>query len=585
MQYPLPERIGEPDLLTGREKEFKLFHKWLGNIPKKLSKSRVILARRKSGKTSFIQRIFNELWSENGKVIPLFFEIAENKIWYPDFAVEYYRTFATQYISFLERDEKLMQIPLSLDKIKEYGNAKSLEILISDVDSIIKDKENKSFNLMWKTAYTAPERFAACFDQRFLVIIDEFQNITEYIYRDERCETAKDETMAGSFHGVSESKLAPMLVTGSYVGWLISILDKYLEAGRLKRFFMTPYLTEEEGLQAVFKYAQFYEEAVTNESAVQINQLCQSDPFFISCVIQSEYENKDLTTQEGVVNTVNHEISDRKSEMSMTWGEYIELTLKRINDIHAKSILLHMSKHADRDWTSEELKKALGLKLNLNEIKERLRILAKADFIKEGISDIDFRGLSDGTLYLILRNRFEKEISSFVPDLKKDFNEELENLKKDKRSLLGKLNNLIGKFAEYQLFTDFRTRKRFPLSFYFNNVKDPAPLNIIEVKLRAKFQRLDGKEMEIDVMAKSDCGRVVMVEVKKTKDKIGLNIVKDFQEKLDSCLIQKLFFEKDILPAFLSVGGFTEEAMQFCKVNGIGTAERIEYFIEDQVNS
>ncbi len=578
MQYPLPERIGEPDLLVGREKEFKLFNKWLKKIPKKLSKSKVILARRKSGKTSFIQRIFNKLWSENGKVIPLFFEISENKIWYPDFAIEYYRTFASQYISFLERDEKLVQMPLSLEKIKEYGKTKSLEFLVNDVDSIISDKENNSFNMMWKTAYTAPERFAATLDQRFLVIIDEFQNITEYIYPDKNRLTRPDETLAGSFHGVSESKLAPMLVTGSYVGWLINILDKYLEAGRLKRFFMNPYLTPEEGLQAVFKYAEFHDENITNESAAQINQLCQSDPFFISCVIQSDYENKDLTTQEGVVNTVNFEISDRKSEMSMTWGEYIELALKRTNDIHAKSILLHMSKYADRDWTPSELKKALGLKLDLNEIKERLRILAKADFITEGISDIDFRGLSDGTLYLILRNRFEKEISSFVPDLKKDFNEELETLKKDKRSLQGKLNNLIGKFAEYQLATDFRTRKRFPLSVYFNNVQDSTTLNIIDVKLRVKFQRSDGKEMEIDVLAKSDCGRVVLVEVKKIKNKIGLDTVKDFQEKLDSCLTQKLFPEQAVLPAFLSVGGFTEEAMQFCKIKGIGTAGKIEYF-------
>jgi len=264
----------------------------------------------------------------------------------------------------------------------------------------------------------------------------------------------------------------------------------------------------------------------------------------------------------------------------MTWGEYIELALKRINDIHAKSILLHISKHRDRDWTPSELKEALGLNLNLNQIKERLRILVKADFIKEGISDIDFRGLSDGTLYLILRNRFEKEISSFVPDLKKNFNQELEALKKDKRSLQGKLNNLVGKFAEYQLATDFRTRKRFPLSVYFDNVKDAAPLNIIDVKLRLKFQRSDGKDMEIDVFAESDCGRVVLVEVKKTKDKTGLNIVKDFQGKLDSCLLQKQFSGKNILPAFFSVGGFTEQAMQFCKSNGIGTAERIEYFFK-----
>ena len=75
MQYPLTEKIGNPELLVGRKKEFTEFNKWLSKIPKRLSKSRVILARRKSGKTAFVQRIFNQLWSANGKVIPFYFEI------------------------------------------------------------------------------------------------------------------------------------------------------------------------------------------------------------------------------------------------------------------------------------------------------------------------------------------------------------------------------------------------------------------------------------------------------------------------------------------------------------------------------
>ncbi|MCP4754958.1 MAG: hypothetical protein GY866_29120, partial [Proteobacteria bacterium] len=56
METPLPERIGRPELFVGREKEFAGFNKWLSFIPKSLSKSRVILARRKSGKTAFVQR-------------------------------------------------------------------------------------------------------------------------------------------------------------------------------------------------------------------------------------------------------------------------------------------------------------------------------------------------------------------------------------------------------------------------------------------------------------------------------------------------------------------------------------------------
>ena len=49
MQYPLREKIGDPSLLVGREREFQNFGKWLRYIPKSLAKSRVILARRYNG--------------------------------------------------------------------------------------------------------------------------------------------------------------------------------------------------------------------------------------------------------------------------------------------------------------------------------------------------------------------------------------------------------------------------------------------------------------------------------------------------------------------------------------------------------
>ena len=74
MQYPLKEKIGKPDLLVGRKEEFAEFQHWISDIPEENSKSRVILARRKSGKTSFVQRLFNQLWSANGQVIPFFLD-------------------------------------------------------------------------------------------------------------------------------------------------------------------------------------------------------------------------------------------------------------------------------------------------------------------------------------------------------------------------------------------------------------------------------------------------------------------------------------------------------------------------------
>jgi hypothetical protein len=325
----------------------------------------------------------------------------------------------------------------------------------------------------------------------------------------------QDKSIPGTWHDLSESKLAPILVTGSYVGWMINIIDTYLEAGRLKRTFLNPYLLPENGLQAVYKYSECCKEPVSNKTAIQINRLCMSDPFFISCVIQSDYKNKDLITEQGVVNTVHYEITDRKSEISMTWGEYIELSLKRINTVNSKQILLHLSKFSNQEWTPRELKEALKLDIGEKEIRKLLRIMVKADLILEGNSDIRYFGLSDGTLNLILRSRFEEEIATFQPDLKKNFHEDLETLKKEKKSLQGMVNHLSGMVAEYQIAMKFRSKKRFCLSQYFTNVKDDTKLNITDVKMRVKFQRPDGKEMEIDVMAQSDCDRVIIVEVKK----------------------------------------------------------------------
>jgi hypothetical protein len=307
------------------------------------------------------------------------------------------------------------------------------------------------------------------------------------------------------------------------VGLLINVIDNYLEAGRLKHTRMSPYLAPAEGLQAVHKYAEFYQEPITKQTAVQINELCLSDPFFISCVIQSDYEEKDLTTSDGVINTVHYEISDRESEMSKTWNEYLHLTLDRVDDINAKNMLLHLTKHQERYWTPAELKDKLGLSLEIADIRKKLIMLSEADLIVRGGPDIDFRGLQDGTLNLVLRHRLEKEINGFAPDLKQEFRSQTEQnrleqkLAAENRSLRGKLNRQTGEFAEHQLANAFRSRKRFALSEFFDSPPtggDTTELNVTQVQERVPLLRSNGKAMNIDVIAESSCGRVVLVEVK-----------------------------------------------------------------------
>jgi hypothetical protein len=123
-------------------------------------------------------------------VIPFYFDIKETKVWYPTFAIDYYRTFVSQYISFLERNKKWVNSRLSLKQIRQYGMEKSNELIIDDVESLEYDNEKGRYDSMWETAYSAPHRFADFFDRRFLVILDEFQNLTRFVYPDKDYKTA-----------------------------------------------------------------------------------------------------------------------------------------------------------------------------------------------------------------------------------------------------------------------------------------------------------------------------------------------------------------------------------------------------------
>jgi hypothetical protein len=255
----------------------------------------------------------------------------------------------------------------------------------------------------------------------------------------------------------------------------------------------------------------------------------------------------------------------------------LHLTLEQVNDRHAKNLLLFLHKHADRYWTPAELKQQLHIEeLSVSDIQKRLLVMSEADVIEQGDSDIDFRGLQDGTLHLIIRNRFEKEINQLELDLKPEFQEKLEALTQTNRRLRGRLNELEGRVAEYLLATTFRSRQRFALSEFFQGVRDTTVLHLIHVQQRLPWLRENGKGLEVDIVAHSSCGRVILVEVKKTQQKIGLAVLEEFWEKVQA--YQHSHPEQQVLPAFFSSGGFTQEALAFCEAQGIGRTEHIERY-------
>ncbi len=90
--YALPELIGNTDLFVGRQKEFDYFlGVWYNRLIGNMAQSQAIVARRKKGKTAFLQRLFNILWScPESKVIPFYYSIQEEPITRASFAKEFF---------------------------------------------------------------------------------------------------------------------------------------------------------------------------------------------------------------------------------------------------------------------------------------------------------------------------------------------------------------------------------------------------------------------------------------------------------------------------------------------------------------
>ena len=74
MQYAKKERIGKPELFSGRKKDLAYFLKWINDIKDEKSMSTALLARRKMGKTALMERLFNITFYKNDGVCSICFQ-------------------------------------------------------------------------------------------------------------------------------------------------------------------------------------------------------------------------------------------------------------------------------------------------------------------------------------------------------------------------------------------------------------------------------------------------------------------------------------------------------------------------------
>jgi len=551
----LAEEIGNPDLFIGRKQELDFYLKWAHGSKDLLSKSQALLSRRKKGKTALVQRLFNILYSQaDPKLIPFFFRVPERPLSTVGFGLEFYRTFLSQYLGFTRREPKLINDLLGMSELKEW--VKDDPYLSRDILRM-EEAMATAPESVWSHAQAAPHRFATFHDIRIVQIIDEFQYMNRFIYNDSALTSQVD--LCHSYMGLAESKYAPLIVTGSYIGWLTTILNHMTARFRDRELLS---LSDEEALEAVYNYAGISGRPVTETTAAYIAKVAYNDPFYLSQIVLTDQPDLDLTTEAGVRTALQFETTYGQGFVAKIWMEYIAEGLKRVNDTNGKKIVLYLAKHGQEECSREQIHKDLKLKISDDQLAERLFKLQKADLIAKGSSAFRFKGLGDPIFAAVFRKHYAEEIER-VPmhSVAEAFEQEMQSLK-------GEVAQLKGQAGEYRVmyFLLLATaRGAKPDQVIFHPV-DGFTLNGFTNMKKKTFYRnnTNSDEMDIHASSKDPNGMDLIVEVKNWKGRVSNKVVETFIEQKN-----RLVLERNTAFLFYSENGFTENQEQLLRANHI----------------
>jgi predicted AAA+ superfamily ATPase len=576
MEVRLEERIGIPELFTNRQEELAYFRSWIRDIEKKAAISTAIVGHRKVGKTALLQRLFNQLFAEKeGKVIPFLYEIKEQPLLLDEFSRLYYLSFISQLLSFKKR--QWLGTTNSLEKLSNISAELKLDYVAEDLIEWQRQAEVGG-GVLWTFANEAPHRFAEVSSDRFLVMIDEFQYINKYIYQSWPA-TPENQftTLAGSYLGTSESKIAPMLITGSAVGMLMNLI--YRQLPRRFAFYHLKKFKVQDFLELGYKLSNLYDLPATDECLLLAHRLLDGHPAHLRALFNSRYEKKDLTTPEGLYDTYLFEAGmPNDGRIRAGWEEYLDLAFHEINEVNAKKIVLFLAKHKDREWSRKEIKKRCGLhNMTDQELERKLKALVAADLISSGRTAVDYQGLGDPTFEKVFRLIYEKEIEEIDLEITKgnllrEFEEENHKLKaglaaktKEAHQLRGELNQKKGEIGELWIKSILRNYSH--AGHYFA----PGELGNNTEKVRLpRFKKIEahsfvshGKRIELDVLCEpaQDDEFYLAVEVKNRQaKKVSTDEVEQFAEKLEALRENK--GELQLQGLFYSFNGFQADALE-----------------------
>ncbi|MEM7539203.1 MAG: restriction endonuclease, partial [Chloroflexota bacterium] len=323
-----------------------------------------------------------------------------------------------------------------------------------------------------------PHDCAAQTGLSIIVMFDEFQRLNQVLYKDEAC-TERFPRYTNAYATAAESSRAPMLIAGSQVTILTEQALTGAMLGRVSRFYIKR-LPMRGAIQLVRKYAQRRKMPISLDMAYLISKLVDGNPFYIWCLFQSHYPQRNLTTEEGIKKTLAFEVEDRVGNINDFWRHHFAQNMESFNRPHARQMIFYLTKYGEDEVRVEKLIKDLELPMTVAETNETLRQLVWCDLVRENGNEF-YGGLSDPQLAQMLAIEYSWEIKELTRrEAIAEVQEKMTKTASDAKDeliaqLKGELRTWVGRFAEMfieKLMWRYFTDQTVDGSKYFHTIGD-----------------------------------------------------------------------------------------------------------------
>ncbi len=572
IEFAIKERVGPPENFIGRVVELEYVYKWAQNVRREISRGLAFLGRRKVGKSLILERLYNILYSEQNGLIPFYYEFTEGersgKEFYRDFVGKFYM----QVIGYYTRDtswnrravDKDTEISIDslLAEVEPLAFTNKKIILSRLENSIATLKTNRPMYEYVLAALGAPHGLAITpgVEDKFVQMIDEFQYFNMYI------DAGVEKKPCKAYMSTAESKVAPLLITGSLMGVVAQEIARYLP----QRFYPmnVPKMKAAETIAMTLNYGKLYEHQITPEIAAYIAHVTNGIPGRVVELLTPAVAKPTITSFDDVDVALEYEVRD--GAIKNDWQEYLILAMDTVNDVNLKRITYFLCRNEGQWYYPREVKAAMGLEIDERALQKEIELLYYYDIIERHGGR--YGGVFDRTLKKVLMTNYgdlfdlpaEEFDTYFKNDNMLDYLQErvaqLELSLAEARELRAKLaklqgehNHLKGHYFEHEL-----------LLRLLKAIIDGDGGLVADIRVTAftlDYHLETGEELDIVLVGEQV---VVMVECKNYEvgnlDKITTAMVDEFMSKARR-LHQSRFADKELRLGFFSKHGL-EKSME-----------------------